>query len=148
MQLSQHTLHVLALLADAYTPILLCIALIEVARTWIAGNKLHAAQLAYATVLVYVLMFIDKYFQLWASFGLDYSTHSAAAFALVVVISMGKSLPYKLALAVSLVAYGCLMKLLNYHGWGDMLTTVFVLGVGLFPVLRLSRSAKTSLSIL
>jgi chromate transport protein ChrA len=141
--MTQTELHTLAVLADCYTPFLLLITLFEVWCSWFGGNKLHVAQLVYATFVVYLLMFIDNYFQLWAMAGLDYSTHSAAAFALITVIGLEKRFPYKVILAVSLAIYGCLMNLLNYHTWGDMLTTVLVIGISLFPVLRLS---KTSLA--
>ena len=146
MQLASNTNSILAILADAYIPILLILALFYVVQSWMAGNRLHLAQFVYALVIVYVLMFVDWYFHWWAALGLDYSTHSAAAFALIVVIGMGKSLPYKMILTASLVAYAGLMDLLNYHNWGDMLTTVLVLGISLLPVLRSHVSAKASLS--
>jgi len=137
----QSELQIFAVIADCYTPILLLIALFEVRRSWFRCNKLHAAQLLYVAFVVYSLMFIDKYFQLWAMIGLDYSTHSAAAFALVVVIGLSKRLLSKLALALSLAAYGGLMDMLNYHNWGDMLTTMFIIAILLFPILKLRKNS-------
>lgn len=142
MTQSEH--FVFAVLADCYTPILLLIALVEVGRSWIGGNKLHVVKFVYAVVVVYFLMFVDKYFQLWAIAGLDYSTHSAAAVALVALISPSKNIAVKLTLVASLFGYGCLMNLLNYHNWGDMLTTVLALVIILAPALTLPKSSKTS----
>lgn len=106
MQLSPQASHVLAVLADVYTPVLLLLALFYVARSWFRGNKWHFAQFAYAVIVVYGCMFLDKYFQLWPRLGLDYSTHSAAAFALIAVISMGRVVSFVVLLAVSFFLYG------------------------------------------
>lgn len=125
----------LAIIADAYTPLLLLLALIDIARYWRCGNKLCGTRLIYAVFVVYLWMFIDKYFQLWAILGLDYSTHLAAALALVIVIDGGKQLITQLALASSLVAYSWLMFLLHYHSWSDMGSTLCIVAACLLPII-------------
>jgi hypothetical protein len=132
-------------IADAYTPQLLLIALLDLALRWRAGDRLHGLKLMYAVVIVYGWMFADNFFQLWSSVGLDYSTHTAAALALVMCIAMRKRLAVKLALSASLVLYGCLMSLLSYHTWPDMLTTATIIGLCIAPVLLWqARSASKS----
>lgn len=129
--MTQTTSHILAFIADCYTPILLLLALVDVGRYWVRGNKFYGLRLIFAVLVVYVWMFADKYFQLWASAGLDYSTHTAAALALVVIVSLDKRIPIKLLLASSLISYGCLMNLLGYHSWADMFTTALATSVSL-----------------
>ena len=82
-------------------------------------------------------MFTDNRFQLWHSLGLDYSTHTAAALALVICIAVRKRLSVKIVLASSLVLYGCLMSLLAYHSWSDMLSTAAIIALCVLPVLLL-----------
>ena len=140
--LSQTMINTLAVIADTYTPLLLLLALIDVVRSWLRGNKLHFVQLLCAIVVVYGLMLLDNRFLLWPRIGLDYSTHSAAAFALVVIIGLRKNLIHKLWLAMSLVTYGCLMHLLNYHTWGVMLTTLLLVGAVLLPIFYVFKQGK------
>ena len=130
--MTQATINTLAFSADCYTPILLLLALVDVARYWISGNKFYGLRLIFAAVVVYVWMYADHYFQLWARMGLDYSTHTAAALVLVVIVSFDKRVPLKLLLASSLISYGYLMYLLHYHSWADMLTTALVVSLSLF----------------
>ncbi len=130
-------------IADSYTPLLLVIALLDVVLRWRSGDKLHGLKLIYAVVAVYGWMYIDNHFQLWHSQGLDYSTHTAAALALVICISGHKRIAVKLVLASSLLAYGYLMSLLGYHSWPDMLTTALIIALCLLP-LALFRTRSTS----
>jgi hypothetical protein len=124
-------------IADTYTPVLLLIALLDAVLRWRAGDKLHGLKLLYAVAVVYGWMFADNHFQLWVSLGLDYSTHTAAALALVMCIAVRKRLAVKAVLSVSLVLYGCLMSLLSYHSWADMLTTAAIVAVCVVPVVLL-----------
>lgn len=139
MPLSTQLTFILALLADIYTPILLLLTLIVLVRSWRVGNKWPLVQFVYAFMVVYVLMFADIYFQFWAHWGLDYSTHLAAAFALLAIISLHKNLMFNSLSIASLIGYGCLMKLLNYHSWADMASTLVVLSAILLPVLHCTR---------
>jgi hypothetical protein len=135
--LSPELAHSLDQIADAYTPLLLVIALLDLVLRWRAGDKLHSLKLSYAVAVVYGWMFIDNRFQLWHSLGLDYSTHTAAALALVICIAVRKRLSVKIVLASSLVLYGCLMSLLAYHSWPDMLSTAAIIALCVLPVVLL-----------
>jgi Na+/melibiose symporter-like transporter len=136
MQLSPDLTYILTIIADCYTPILLIIALIELVRRWLREDKFFAARLIYAVAMVYLWMFVDAYFEFWATFKLDYSTHSAIAFALVVGVGSGKSRACKCGLALSLAIYGWLMYVLNYHSWADMGSTLVVIGICLIPIIH------------
>ena len=129
--------HTLDQIADAYTPLLLLLALLDLVFRWRNNDKLHSLKLMSAVVVVYGWMLADTRFQLWHSLGLDYSTHTAAALALVIVIALGKRLTVKIPLAVSLVVYGCLMRTLGYHTWADMLATAAIIGLCILPVIFL-----------
>ncbi|HOY21910.1 MAG TPA: hypothetical protein PK002_02095 [Cellvibrio sp.] len=124
-------------IADAYTPLLLVIALLDLVLRWRDGDKLHSLKLSYAVAVVYGWMFTDNRFQLWHSLGLDYSTHTAASLALVICIAVRKRLAVKIVLGSSLVLYGCLMSLLSYHSWPDMLATAAIIALCILPVMML-----------
>lgn len=133
MTFSPDILKFLAIACDTYTPILLALALFSIIIQWRKGDKFHGFLLVYFVVIVYGYMFMDKHFQLWSSMGLDYSTHTAAALSLVVFISFYKTIVHKLLLAASLIAYGCLMFILQYHSWSDMFSTTCAMGIFLLP---------------
>lgn len=146
--LSASLTHRLDQVADAYTPLLLLIALLDIALRWRAGDKLHGFKLAYALVMVYGWMFIDKGLQLWHSLGLDYSTHTAAALALVICIAVRKRLAVKIVLGCSLVLYGGLMHLLSYHTWLDMMSTASIIALCVLPIVLVrTRSAPEALAV-
>ena len=129
--------HTLDQIADAYTPLLLLLALLDLVFRWRNNDKLHSLKLMSAVVVVYGWMLADTRFQLWHSLGLDYSTHTAAALALVIVIALGKRLAVKIPLATSLVFYGCLMSALSYHTWADMLATAVIISLCILLVIFL-----------
>ena len=135
--LSPELAHTLDQIADTYTPFLLLIALLDLVLRWRDGDKLHGLKLLFATVAVYGWMFTDNRFQLWHSLGLDYSTHTAATLALVICIAVRKRLAVKIVFSSSLVLYGCLMNLLGYHSWLDMLSTAIIIALCVMPVVLL-----------
>jgi len=130
-------------IADIYTPVLLLMALFSIVQVRGRALKLQMARLIYAILVVYLWMFIDIYTGLWRLFALDYSTHSAIAFALAVVLGRNKSALFKASIALSLLLYGALMYSLNYHSWLDMASTVAVMGLSLLP-LRSSRLTRSN----
>jgi hypothetical protein len=72
-------------------------------------------------LFVYLLKILDDRFRLWASVGLDYSTHTALA------VSLGVSLAIfwpskRLLLLASLAAYLGLIGFLGYHTLADMVS--------------------------
>ena len=138
MVLSQNPTHILAFVADVYTPILLIVALFTIVVQWKKGNKFNGLYLVYAVLVVYMLMFVDHYFQLWVRIGLDYSTHTAVALAFVIFIGMNKNNTMKLVLGSTMFIYCYLMFALGYHSWSDMMSTALVIGIFLWPVFRMS----------
>jgi len=76
--------------------------------------------------LVYAVLGLDRAFGLWASVGLDYSTHTAFAVALATSLLVLDLRTAWVAVPL-LVAYACLMLLLGYHKLLDVLTTAAVL---------------------
>lgn len=150
--LSSNATYWLDKIADSYTPLLLIIAVVEICLSWRRGQRTHLAYLVVGVVIVYSLMLADKRWNLWANWGLDYSTHSAAAFCLVVVICWYKNARAWIIALATLMAYGVIMYILNYHSWLDMFTTVLACALCLAPVgigrLRQLRAAKPSNAIL
>jgi hypothetical protein len=123
--------------ADVYTPLLLALALGVATVSVLNGQRWYWVRLPLSAVLVYGMMFADNHWQWWLAAGLDYSTHTAAALALVVFIGVGiKSRSVRLLLGASLLAYGELMFYLGYHSWVDMGSTAAVIAVGLWIIYR------------
>jgi hypothetical protein len=83
-------------------------------------------------VLVYTIMFVDKHFEFWLGFGLDYSTHSALSLVLVMCLSV----MWRRLLVLwwgSLLGYFLLMLYQQYHSVADIVSTVIVLVGLLYP---------------
>lgn len=138
VHLPSSVIYWLDFVADAYTPLLLLFAFVELYRSW-KNNREHLFYFIYALAIVYALMFAEMQWSLWASWGLDYSTHSAAAFCLVVMVCLYKNTCAWLIALSTLVAYGLLMYILSYHSWMDMFTSVFACIVCLLPIKARSR---------
>lgn len=129
----------LDVIADSYTPLLALIwlgaALWPLSRRRWSSAARNLASGLIAAAIVYGLMFMDLWLGLWPRWGLDYSTHSALAVALVV--QLWWLLPRQRWLwLISLFAYAGLMRYQGYHSWGDMVTTAAVV----LPLLALSLS--------
>jgi hypothetical protein len=131
-------------IADAYNPILAAVWLLLVCRTflfrgWRAG--LIQTGLGVGTLLIaYGLMWLDNAFGFWPALGLDYSTHTAVAFALGASI-FAIARPCRLAVAVTLAAYVLLMLYQQYHSVGDIVSTLLVLAV---PVCALAYALQAA----
>ncbi len=124
-------------IADAYTPLLLAIALGVATVKWMNSQRWFWLRLLASALLVYGLMLADNRWHWWSTLDLDYSTHTAAALALVIFIGVG--LRTRLAwvlLGASLLAYGELMFYLGYHSWLDMGATGIIIGLGLWIIYR------------
>ncbi|MEH6451653.1 MAG: hypothetical protein V7782_01305 [Psychromonas sp.] len=115
-----------ALIADTYTPVLVFMVLYYLKKSNKVIQKQQAIALIKAIAVVYLLMFIDNYFSIWLSMGMDYSTHTAIALVFVVVLSY-RSLLHLIIASLSLVLYGLLMRYLNYHSIADVVSTIVVL---------------------
>jgi len=115
----------LGVLADSFNPLL---AIIALAIPFLRRPRSVRATIAYylstgAVIgIVYLVRFIDSRNQIWASFGLDYSTHSAFAASLAASIgAFDRRWAVPLALAVLL--YFALEIFMRYHGILDILSS-------------------------
>ena len=135
----------LSIVADYYIPFLLLITLgvgtLEIMR----GYRWFWVKLFASAILVFSVMLLDYYLKLWAMLGLDYSTHTALALALVIFVANGlQSRLGWVCLVTSFLAYMELMFYLGYHSWGDMGLTVVVIGVGIAILYRLLPKRKVA----
>ncbi len=126
-------------IADAYIPLLGGLSLLCLANTGrISGLSKalgEAVAMGLSVTYVYLLMWIDGVFSLWHALGLDYSTHTALAWVLVIYLSFTgtKALLFS---GLSLCLYGGLMAYQQYHSLADMLTTSLVIVPPVFFLLR------------
>ena len=122
----------LSIVADIYIPLITLMIVVELTLTnkSLEGNqhllKFRLPLLIGSLASAFGLMVVDNIFQLWASLGLDYSTHSAVALGLVLFLRLLRPTAYIYYL-VSLLLYFCLMVLLRYHTVLDILSTVLII---------------------
>lgn len=114
-------------IADSYNPLLLVISIgvIGIAlytRRWRLALMM-ALTIVVGAAIAYSVEYFDHALQIWPRFGLDYSTHTAAAVVLVVFLSMNARRLIVLWIG-SLFAYFGLMLYQHYHTVGDILTTL------------------------
>lgn len=135
---------VLDRIADAHNPLLglIWIALVFASllrRRW--GDAGRGAGLGlFCLVVAYGLEYVDVATGLWPRMGLDYSTHTAVAVAMVATLFATSRTAGRVAMAL-FVLYVPLMLYQRYHGPGDIVTTVLAVGlVVAWPAWRL-RSA-------
>lgn len=119
-------MNLLAISADLYTPLLVLIWLFYLYQGTTAIRNAEITVLLCSLLLVYALMFLDRYLNIWGYFSLDYSTHSAVALIFVVNLTWRNKILLMLA-PLSLFAYFCLMRALNYHSLADAFTTILFL---------------------
>lgn len=126
--------NILAVIADLYTPALLLMAFVLIAKIACSRNasRIIATAIKFGVLflVVYGWMWLDKTFGLFALANLDYSTHTAAATALVYFLA-NNGRGYLMALGLSLTAYGYLMLFLDYHSIEDMSITLALIAASL-----------------
>lgn len=124
------TYELLDTIADAYNPLLFLGYIIFSVLYWRRGDRLAALRGFAGIVVAYGFMFIDNASKLWPSVGLDYSTHSAVALALIAfhVHKRRWSSPAAIAFIASLVLYYALEVYQQYHSVLDIVTTAMVVG--------------------
>lgn len=83
--------------------------------------------------MTYGLMFADQAWSIWPVWGLDYSTHTAAALVLVVLINYSFSRVLRLNILL-LAVYVALMLYQQYHSVSDILTTAAAVLLLFYPV--------------
>jgi hypothetical protein len=126
MMLSYETLDTIA---DAYTPLLAIVSLAFIitpllkAQWCVAALRLLTVSALLA--ITYGLMLVDGRFNIWLTFGLDYSTHTAVALVLVAFLAANQ--PRLTVFWVgSLIAYLLLMLYQGYHTTSDIVVTAVV----------------------
>ncbi len=127
----------LSIVADGYLPFLLLVTLgvgtLEIMR----GYRSFWVKLFASAVLLLAVTLLDLYVHVWTALGLVYSIHTAVALVLVVFIGAGlQSRIGWVFLLTSLLAYLELLFYLGYRTWGDMGSTVLVIGIGLGLIYR------------
>ena len=118
-------MNLFAIIADLYTPLLILIWLFYLYRGTAEMRRPEIKTLLLSLLFVYALMFLDGYLHIWSIFALDYSTHSAVALIFVVNLTWRNKI-LQLLSPLSLLAYFCLMRVLNYHSFTDIFTTLLV----------------------
>ena len=120
--MTNSTYRLLDAVADSYDPLL---ALLSLAAPWLRKPRewrpaiRHYFATAAAIALVYLIRAIDARQQLWASTGLDYSTHSAFAASLAVSVAMFRRRWLAPLFALTFL-YFCLELFMRYHGVLDI----------------------------
>lgn len=131
-------------IADSYNPLLFVGYIIFSVLYWRGGDRLAALRGFAGIVVAYAFMFMDNAWRLWPSVGLDYSTHSAVALALVAfhIHKRPWNSPAAISFSVSLILYYALVVYQEYHSVMDIVTTAAVIG----PVVALVYWAINKLS--
>ena len=118
-------------LADAVNP---CMAVTVLLLPWLTKSTRQLSRTtfyvaAFANVaLVYLIGFIDRLSSMWGRFGLDFSTHTGVAVALVMSSMLWQSRGWVGFFVVA--AYIQLMLAQGYHTGADIVTTAIVVVVG------------------
>lgn len=115
-------------IADAFNPLLAIVALaapvFRKPRAW-RSTILYLVSAGTAIGIVYLIRALDSRHQIWASAGLDFSTHSAFTASLVVSLAAFHR-RWLIPLIVSMTSYFGLQLLMRYHGVLDILTSAFL----------------------
>lgn len=137
---------ILDTIADAVNPGLAALALIF---PWLNRGAFRNKGAAWyfwlrtlmSLVIVYVILFADNRFDLWPRLGLDYSTHTAFAVAIITSLTV-VSRRWLLLLIPILVGYAALMMYLGYHSLEDILTAALIIGPITWGIHQISRAGR------
>ena len=142
----------LDIIADAVNPVL---ALLALAFPWLDREAIRRCgsrwsfwtRTLLSLAVVYAIMLADERFRLWPVLGLDYSTHTAFAVAIITSVS-AMSRRWLFVLAPVFLAYAELMIYLGYHSSLDILATALVIAptTWLIHQMGTGRGAKTTRS--
>lgn len=116
-------------IADSVNPALGIIALVWPWLRWRGSWRpavLNVVATLASVAFAYAMSALDARFGWWPSVGLDFSTHTAVAVALVVSLCAIRPAIWFVWVAV-FCAYAALMLYQRYHTVGDILTTAAVI---------------------
>jgi len=120
----------LAIIADCYTPLLALFSLLYLKSRFdwkkqLAAKGMLSIIFPFVIAYTYVTLFafIEAYFGWWSVMGGNFSSHTAIVMILVFVLLRLDVIVGIISL-ISVLAYGYLMTVLNYHSWFDILTTM------------------------
>ncbi len=133
--------------ADATDPLLAVIGLLfpwlerhacsrRFGRRWKVWRALLLALL-----VVYGLRFVDDTFSLWPRFGLDYSTHTAFAVAIVTVLA-STSRRWLFWLTAVLIGYAFLLIYFGYHSVSDIVSTAVIIASASALIVQLTAAVS------
>ena len=128
MRVAPATYRILDAIADSFDPLLAIIALacpfLRKPRA-VRPAVFYYLSTAAAIGFVYLVRAVDARQQIWGSFGLDFSTHSA--FAASLAVSMGAfRRSWIVPLALATLLYFALELVMRYHGPLDILSSATV----------------------
>ena len=118
------------IIADGFIPLLLLLYISNIIINFIHRRRCTAISQLTIFLLgiayVYAIYWLDKLFNLWILFSLDYSTHTALALMLsVFLFDAIKRLRYWIALLF--VTYLLIMLYQQYHSVQDIVSTMIVI---------------------
>lgn len=115
-------------IADSYTPALFALYIAFSIIYFRAGDRAAPLKGLIGIVICYALMLVDNFLGIWKALSLDYSTHTAVAFALVYFHLHRRELlsPVAIAFSASLLLYYALMLYQQYHTAPDILSTLVI----------------------
>lgn len=116
------------MIADSYTPLLFVLYIVFSIIYFRAGDRAAPLKGFVGILICYAIMIADNFFGIWKVFSLDYSTHSAVAFALVYFHLHRRKLlsPSAIAFSTSLILYYALMLYQQYHTAVDIVSTLVI----------------------
>ena len=123
--MTAETYRLLDAVADAFNPLL---ALLGLAAPFLGRSRPRGSTFAYFLVaglslgVVYLVRALDERHGLWSAVGLDYSTHSAFATAIVVAMAAFRR-RWWAPLVLALAAYFALELAMGYHDVLDILSS-------------------------
>ena len=128
------------LIADSYIPLLAFVSLWVLIKLEPSKRTSALVQIISSTLFIYAVMLVDNWLQIWPTFSLDYSTHSALSLVFVSFIAIYKP-DLKKSAIVSFIIYALIMLYQQYHSLADIVTTALTVT----PVLMLIYEYKTAL---
>lgn len=133
------TYEVIDAICDSVNPILFLASIGVLSYFLFKRNYMNSVFVSlgilYGLLVTYGVLFIDKKMHFWEGIGMDYSTHTAFAFAMCSVIGFFTKKP--VIMSVILAVYVMAMLYQKYHTVSDIATTLLALSALILPFLYL-----------